>query len=262
MTAAISRSRHPSAGVLVRRLDGELDDAASARLSRHLLRCAACHERISELESHSREVGRYLRSLEVGEGVDAVRLRRAKAAVRGAEWRHRSKVRVRRAWAVAAALAGVMAVSFSAEPVRAWVMRYLPIRTVETEAVAPVVTLPSAVVGSGGSVVSFQPTGESFELSVEAVQAGGELLIQVLPIERATAQVTSGAGESLLILPTGLRIENSAASTASYRVTLPTGVGGVVLRVGNAEPRVIAIPDDTRGWRLTVPLGSGDRAVP
>lgn len=261
MTAATSRSRHPSAGHLVRRLDGEMDAATSARLARHLLRCPACHERMSELETRSREVRHYLRSPGVQEGVEAARRARARSAVRGAAARHRSTVHARRAWAVAAALAGVTVVSLSTDPLRGWVDRHLPVELVGTDAVVPAVTLPSAVVGSDGSVVSFQPTGERFELSVEAHQARGELLIQVLPIERATAQITSGESESLLILPSGLRIENGATSQASYRVTLPASVESVVLSVGNEEPRTLTIPQASGGWRQTVLLGGGDPSV-
>src|SRR5690606_20334237 len=101
-------------------------------------------------------------------------------------------VRMRRGWAVAAGVAGILIVSLSADPVRAWMMRRLPIAPVApSEISVPEIALPPAVVGSTGSVISFPPMGASFELVVEAPQAEGEVLLQVLPIGRATAQITS-----------------------------------------------------------------------
>jgi hypothetical protein len=53
---------------------------------------------------------------------------------------------------------------------------------------------------------------------------------------RAAAQVVARAGsEVLLVLPGELRVRNSRASTADYRVTLPSPVRRVLLHVGPGE---------------------------
>ena len=71
---------------------------------------------------------------------------------------------------------------------------------------------------------------------------------------RATAQVTSGTDETILVLPSGLRIENGAASVASYRITLPATVEQVNLRVGDAQPRLLRIEPSPDDWSETIPL--------
>src|SRR5690606_11612159 len=66
------------------------------------------------------------------------------------------------------------------------------------------------------------------------------------------AQVTNGGAEEMLVLPAGLRIENSAGSRASYRVTLPASVRRVTVRVGQAEARSVVVGGS--GWSEEVRL--------
>jgi hypothetical protein len=242
MMASRPTSRHPSTGELVRRLDGELDERAEARLTEHLERCDDCRSRVAQLTDRSREAARLLRGIAPDDLMLARQREVARVAVRAAAARRKSLVRARRGWAAAAATAALVVVSLSVDPLRAWVMQRLdPGGPGSDAAGSPVASLPSAVVGREGSVIAFQPAGPVFQLSVERTQPSGELLLQVRAVGQATAQVTNGGAETMLVLPSGLRIENSAASAASYRVTLPASVEQVVVRVADAAPRVISV---------------------
>lgn len=252
MTATRSPLRHPSAGDLVRRLDGELDPRTEARLAHHLDRCTACRGRLVELAERSREASRLLSAAAVPTDPGEVRRRRARTAVAAAVARRRSVIRVRRGWAAAATIAAVLVVSLTVDPLRAWVMQRLTSVGATTSLESSATSLPSVIVGRDGSVISFQPSGETFELNVERAQEQGELVLRVRSVSQATAQVTNGGAESMLVLPSGLRIENVAASRASYRVTLPASVERVSVRVGDGPARTFAVVGVD--WAEVVPL--------
>ena len=255
MTAAETRSRHPSRGELLRRLDGELGPEAEGRVQWHLERCGACRERAERLERDARAAHLYLRDLRVMAQPDPARRERARLAVRAAAASHRRSWRTRtRGLAVAAAVAGLLVVSFSVDPVRAWVLQRLSaplaLRPHVSEEVAE---LPRTVVGADGSIVAFEVADETFRLHVDHPQTGGDMLLQVSGSGRATAQVTRSSDETMMVLPSGLRIENRPASRASYRVTLPTSVRQVSLQVGAGETVVIPVPPEA-SWSRRVPL--------
>lgn len=256
MTAIRSSSRHPSAGVLLRRLDGELDARTESRLARHLEHCDACRQRMEETEEQARRVGRYIRVLPAGAAVTRERMEAARAAMHAAALRRRTAVQVRRGWAVAATIAGLLVVSLSVDPLRAWVLQRLAIGDAAERSAVSTVSLPTTRVGGETSVIAFTTTGGTFELQVERNQSAGELLLQVNEVEQATAQVTNSGGETMLVLPAGLRIENSPSSSASYRVTLPTSVAEVLLRIGDDAPRLVAVPRGAAAWRQTIELTS------
>ena len=253
MMALRSAPGHPSAGELVRQLDGELDTRAEARLADHLARCAECSARRDEIASRSDGAARIIRDFPVRVEPDSWRRRGARAAVAAAAAKRRSAVRVRRGWAAAAAVAAILLVSLAADPVRAWVMQRLTQATgIAGVDSAPTPGLPPAVVGGDGSIVSFSTDGPAFQLNVERTQQAGELLLQVREGAQATAQVTNGGSEALLVLPTGLRIENAAGSRASYRVTLPASVERITVRIGDGTPLTLEVGG--AGWQQRIPL--------
>lgn len=249
MTAAGNRSRHPSAGLILRRMDGELDPALDRKVARHVERCAVCRGRERRMRGDAddvaRAVGEALRLTPVPELRRAGARRAVRVAVRSRQvrrWRLRGL-------ATAASAAGVLVLSWTVGPLRAWVWE----RGAEEagDHAVPAV-LPGARVGTAGSIVAFTAEGETFALEIEHVQAGGDLLLQTLDIDRASAQIMNSSSESMLVLPRGLRIENAASSLASYRVTLPAGVRRVMLRVGDSAPRVITV--GAEGWREEIAI--------
>lgn len=258
MTEARATSSHPSMGELLRQLDGELGRAEAGKLSKHLERCTACRGRMAELREDSLAAGQYLRSLPSWTGEGERAQGRVLAEIRVAE-RRRSLAPWRRGWAAAAAIAALLVVTMAVDPLRAWMLaRLASVGSGAEEASGPVVAIPTTVVGGVGSVVAFHPSGPRFELLVEHPQVRGELLLQIRRIDRATAQVTNAGDETMLVLPSGLHIENAPSSSASYRVTLPTSVSEIQVRVGE-RLRVLSISRTSEAWSESIPLQPGER---
>lgn len=253
MTAARRTSRHPSAAVLVRHLDGELDEVTTQRLRRHLRGCDRCEERLAQVQRASLAAGEELRGWQTEVAVPEVVRARAREAMRGAV-RRRRWGGLRPAGWVAAVLIGVIVLGLTVEPVRAWVLQRLGVEVGAVEIASDIPRLPEAVVDGAGAVVSFHPAAHRLTIHVENRQATGELILQALPLEQATAQVIGEEGAALLVLPTGVRIENPADSRASYRVTVPPGVRQVEVRVAGEAPQVVEVAAG-EGWGRRVPLG-------
>jgi len=161
-----------------------------------------------------------------------------------------------RAWPAAAAAAALVlgALALSATPVGAWirdrwadVRRLLaaPPRTASTQAAA------EASRDSLGTVW-FTPSSDVLVVRVATRQASGSLLLEATAATTASAAVR-GAGDSdeLIVLPDELRIANTAASHATYRVTVPARLSRIVVLLG-AEPPVSLAP--ALGERRTLDL--------
>ncbi len=253
MTAARRTSRHPSAAVLVRHLDGELDEVTTQRLRRHLRGCERCGDRLARVQRASIAAGEELRGWQTEVPVPDVARARAREAMRTAV-RRRRWGGLRPAGWIAAVLLGVIVVGLAVEPVRAWVMQRLGVEVGVIDVAADVPVLPEAVVDGAGAVVSFHPASERLTIHVENRQAAGELILQALPLEQATAQVIGADGATLLVLPAGVRIENTVGSGASYRVTVPPAVRQVEVRVAGEPAQVMEVVGE--GWGGRVPLGA------
>jgi hypothetical protein len=250
--------RHPSTGTLLRQLDGELSPQGERRVAAHLEQCESCRERAAELRGASEATARHVRALPDGAGAAAVARARVLAGVRVARARQVPARRGRLGWAAAAGVGGLILLSFGVDPVRAWVLTRLGV-TPEAGVIRAerVVELPAARVGVEGSVVGFRPAGSVFELQLQSAQPTGDLLLRVRPGERATAQAIDSGGESFLLLPAGLLIENEPGSTASYRVMLPPTVKTILLRIGDAPARVLPVESEEGSWSVSLPLGGG-----
>ena len=258
MTGTQPTSRHPSDAVLLRELDGELGEQTRRRLESHLERCAACRGRAAALRGHSAAASEYLRSLPDGAGTVAAAKVRVRAASRVAESRRARVGRRWRGWAAAAAAAGLVMLSLGVDPVRAWVLARLGFSSATTAATGGTraVALPPVSVGADGSVISFPAGSATFELVVQETQRSGEIRLQVRPGDRVTAQLIGASGEAMLVLPSGLQIENSTESSASYRVSIPSGVTVIVARIGAAPPRIIPVDGTRADWSVTLPVTS------
>jgi anti-sigma factor RsiW len=140
-------------------------------------------------------------------------------------------------------------------PVRAWIVHQLqrlaPSTPVVTPSLAPA---PHAEVEPGALDLEFEVgRAATFEITIERVQAGGELVVRSADVERASAARRGGVdGEDLLVWSGGLRISNSAASTASYELVMPARVRSVMVRIGARAPVPIELAGP--GASRVVPL--------
>lgn len=249
MNRVIGTAPHPSDGELVRYLDAELSELEERRLRAHLKGCAECSARAEAIASDSTVVGRYIAETALV-GADAVTRARALASVRKANSRPRRMIRPLHGVAAACLL---LVLALTAQPVRAWIAeRWVGLRG--TEAVtAEVATLPTTVVRRN-SVVAFAPRGDRFDLQVERYQPGGTLTVEVRNVGRASAQVLNGANETMLILPTGLRVENRPGSVASYLVTVPANLPVLHVSVAGESVATIQVDQGELPFTRTFPL--------
>lgn len=229
---------HVDDGTLVRWLDGEIADAERTDTARHLATCEACEARLAAMRRRS----------------DLVRfaLRRADVTPRARPRRARWSV-----WAAAAA-AVLVVTGITVKPVRAWVVQRVAsawslVTGSSVRNTAPVASeAPQARSPHRGSV-AFVPAGDVFVLHVANRQAVGRLAIHRSDDETAVAEIRGeDGGESVVVLPTGLRIVNAAASRADYELRLPSSVTQIFVTIGD-EPATRLLPDrGTERWEVSL----------
>jgi anti-sigma factor RsiW len=224
---------HPDDGALVRHLDGEGPPDEQKTVSAHLAECAACARRHRTLEAQAQALTHVLaRTDPLPRPFDLRRERRA----------GRSRFFP---WAAAAAVLLVVgAIALVVSPGRAWVLeRWADVRRlVGAPRATPAPQAPPRVHADTVGIVSFTPTSDVLVVRVTARQGEGSLLLETTTAPAASASVSNGGdGEELIVLPGELRIANTAASRASYRVILPARLRRVVVLIG-AEPPISIAP--------------------
>jgi hypothetical protein len=250
MTKTTQNPAHLTDGELVRYLDHEVEEAERRELMRHLSSCDACAERLQTLSDKSREVGRRIAALDADARADELTRARALAAARNARRAHRpAGMQPAR---VAAVLATIALGSLTVQPVRAWLMDQWESLT-DADVAAPIATAPRAL-DESGSRVRFTPTAEVFTLEIDHLQTTGSLTIQLGGADPATAQIVNGAGENLLVLPSGVRIENREGSQADYLVTLPANLRTVQVVAGQTAIAIIPVEGASDRWTRTIAL--------
>jgi len=149
-------------------------------------------------------------------------------------------------WRVAAAIAGLIAISLTAPSVRAWITDQLApaaARFFGADAPLPQETATAAP-DRTSSTVSFRPTAGVVQVYVESSQAEGVLTVGVHDAGTASAQITGRQGESsILVMPNGFRIRNGPTSDADYLVQIPATVTEVHVRIGGAALIVLPVAD-------------------
>jgi hypothetical protein len=222
MNTSIQDVMHPEDAELVRYLDEELPEERAVILMNHFASCADCMVRREELEDVSSWLSGGLTLLDEEVPVDEIARARALAAVRAAA-RSDAKVGAPIGWVRAAAAIAVLVVGAAvAPPVRAWIADLVAPR-IASEAIAPA-PVAEAAGAEVGATISFTPAVGVFRVELATLQAGGAVSLHATTGEQAAALVVGGADVSLLVLPSGLRIENHPASTATYRLELPAGL--------------------------------------
>ena len=231
---------------LLRFIDRECDDVERQRITRHLAVCDQCSESHASLLHTSQELEDLLVSLDESPrpGLRQSVLDTATAVVPLDTGPAASS---RRVWLrVAAAVAGLIAISLTAPSVRAWIADQLaPVAEWFGGADAPSVQeTATAVPDRTSSTVSFLPTAGVVQIFIESSQEEGVLTVGVHDAATASAQITGAQGESsILVMPNGFRIRNGATSGADYLVQVPRTVTEVHVRIGGAALIVLPIAD-------------------
>jgi anti-sigma factor RsiW len=248
---------HRDDGELVRYLDGQPEGAERHEVPAHLERCAVCRARLLALRQQGEAFRGMLGRLDEATPNELARAR-ALRATRTAEERSRP----RRAWLAsgplraAAAVVLLLAGGLTVAPLRAWVIEHVGVLTrgerpapvARREAPAPA---PRAV---ESGAVSFTPAGKVFVLELRHLQPTGTVTLQLRDVPLATARVTGGKDEEIVVLPSGVRVENERASVASYTVTLPADLDLVQVFAGGKVVARIETAGKTAPWSDTVSL--------
>jgi hypothetical protein len=103
--------------------------------------------------------------------------------------------------------------------------------------------------------VSFTPAGPELVITLAARQRAGALTLAPTAAREASLEVTGGGDESPVVTDAGLRIENAAGSTASYRIALPASVRGAELRVAGEPARRLSAAEIAGGWSYDFAAG-------
>jgi len=247
-------NRHPDDATLVRHLDGEDSRDEQAPLATHLAACADCARRRRIMAERSRQLADLLGRTDVAPRAFPLRTHQIDRQID----RRVTRSGLSRWIAAAAATLLVLgAVALSASPVRAWILeRWADVRRLlgvpEPTASTPA---PRGAARDTASTVWFTPTADVLTIRVTTRQAAGSLLLEAIAGETASA-VVRGASEDdeLIVLPDELRITNTAASRATYRVALPAQLKRVVVIIGAEPPVSVApVPGGPRTLDLSVP---------
>jgi anti-sigma factor RsiW len=232
MVDTAARGPHLDDDALLRLIDREGSAAERARLAAHVEVCGDCHQRHAALATWSR-------------GMSAVLAEADPPAHRFALVRQRRARQVPRFWpAAAAAVLLVLGTVALGAPVRTWVVgRWAGLRRLldDPKAVGPVQTPPRAPAAPVG-VVSFIPDSDVLLVQVATRQAEGSLVLETSATPTASAAVRGqGEHEAIVVLPSELRIANTAQSRATYRITLPARLKRVVVVIDD-DPAVSLTP--------------------
>ena len=97
--------------------------------------------------------------------------------------------------------------------------------------------MPALVPPDTAGRLTFAPVGPQLVLEVASRQAAGVLVVETVA-DSAISALVVGEREAaeLTVLPGGLRVRNTRASTASYLVAVPLLLEEVAVRIGHEEP--------------------------
>jgi hypothetical protein len=252
---------HPEDGVLLRLLDGEAD-AAEQAAGAHAAGCAECRARMDAMVRRRDRLNALLARTDFPvpaasapePGVIPLHARRREAAPA-------------RPWLRAAAIIlVVLGVGVMASPARAWIARWITEawESVAGDGDAPPAPAPAPTPApepaeqTAAAQVGFVPTGAELTVVVAHAQDAGALTVAAAQGESATAEVVGGTGSAdLLVLPAALHVRNVPGSAAEYRLTLPSSVRRVRVRVGGGRETVVNMAEVGDSGRRVELSGGG-----
>lgn len=252
----LSNEAHVADGDLLRFHDGECSPRERVQIAAHVVRCERCAEASRFFTSMTEQLNRSLDDMVVEPPADAKQ--RVLAAARAVQpIRQRPPAYRRQPFLRAAVVVfALLAAGLWAPPVRAWFAEWLGVERpapVERPAAVEPVAPPQT---SLSSTVSFVPTAARFVIDVSVKQASGTLSIAVHNGTQASARITDGGPtEALFVTGNGIRIRNTATSSATYTVTVPLGVEEVQVLVGGVVTGTYTVATIAAEDGLVVNLG-------
>ncbi|HEY9228501.1 MAG TPA: hypothetical protein VIP11_17740, partial [Gemmatimonadaceae bacterium] len=175
------------------------------------------------------------------------------AAMRARVTRAEVEARNGRKWlplAMRVAAAIVLAAGAAwASPMRGWIAKQFrsstaPVSAPPTETPATTTRPPSS---ASGMVVRFSPSTEELIIRLDTRPTGGTLELSSSTDRQISAQIAAHArGEEMMVLPGELRVLNSPASTADYRVKVSAAVRVVRVIIGSSSSRTVRVTEDMR----------------
>lgn len=236
-------------------VDGDASAFELDRWTKHVLDCSACTARLERLQRRSAALSVRLAEVQPPEGFVYPTLP-AGAAVRRRPGPGRWAPGAARARAAALALLVLAPLVFVA-PLRAWV----------TDRVSTAWEWAAALAGgeapgeaapepepAGSARLWFTPAGATLRIDFASPQRGGELLLRATEGPEGSLEILRGAGETPVVTEGEVRILNTAASDATYLLSLPPSLRRVQVRVAGEE--VASLTTDQIRGGARVELGT------
>lgn len=230
--------QHVTDGEVLRALDQQLEPSERARVTAHLESCDQCAALLTRARRRQQRLAQLLRDTDFD--TPATTLRPSDSPVIDSRVaRQRRAQRIARTWQqpwlrVAAAIVLLLGVTLTITPVRALVVDWVReqwSRLVNADRSAEPATAPEAVTAPIGPRIEFTHEATEFRIEFTVAQSTGSLAARQGAGEQVIAESTSPNAE-LLVLPTGLRVDNRQAPGASYTLVLPSSVSTLVVQVG------------------------------
>lgn len=221
----------PSDGELVALLDDALGEPRMRVVRRHLASCRSCRSRMARLRERDEAVRSWLRRHDPPPPPpQAYHLTGGRSApgFRSDSGRNARRERNNRRWAAAAVL--VLVAGVLAGPARGWVADRF-------EAIVDAGPPAAESVGAGPDVspaTSFAPSGRVLDVVFAGRPAAGALVIDRGRDALVTVRVPTGV--ELRVQSDRVLVAGSAPSAGEYRLTVPSDLDRVVVRVPGADP--------------------------
>ena len=246
MTSPDTPVGHIDDGELVRYLDDELELNALAYARNHLATCTECQVKFEAIRGQVERFQHAMANLDLPPSTTPT-VNAPEASIPSIP----SSPAVGWGWRLAAMIAVVVGITLTVTPARAWLLDTLEsLRTVfEPTNQAPASLPPQTPVTVSSVLFAVTDTVLFVEFAVHP-EAGTLSLRRGTSETQVSAAMQGGSGnDELVVFGDGIRVVNTAQSTADYVVTLPTGIVLVEVRIGGA---VVARhrPDIAGAWRL------------
>ena len=244
----ITQDQHIDGGDLIRLLDSECEGEEERLLRQHVATCTECKQRYDQRARLSERFSLALMDLEESVPIRPVERRKQPEP--------RSRLSMLRLWwsrktvRVLAITTVILVLGAAVTPARAWVIAGF-------EALKSLISSEPGLAPpeqQDAPVVHFALFGEEFLIEFTEAQSSGTLSLVVDTVTLASTRILGDRRQDeLSVLRSGLRVSNTAESSASYEVTIPHTCKLLEVRIAG---RVVARYEVTKPARWEVDLAA------